>query len=489
MTIKRTATTTGTFVAKIAVIEKTMTYSSTNYTNVFKKFLPDYNGNTFTLTNVGDSVTITKTWTYTNVQSTANLAAVGYIQNTSDKTVPQSAMSVLGASNLPPVAGFAAATTTSCTGSIQFTDASSNTPTTWAWTFGDGGTSTIQNPSHTYAASGTYSVSLKATNAYGNNTTTKTSYITINLPASPSVTSGSTTQGGSVTLSATGSGTLNWYDAATAGNLVNTGLTYTINPLTTNKTFYVENDVSSSAQSVGMTAKGATGGYYTSTARQGEVFDALSDITLNSVTVYANTTANRTIFLKNSSGTVIDSIVETNLPSGTQTVTLNWSIPAGTGYTLGCSSNNSLWRETAGASYPYTATGLISITGNTAGSTYPAYYYYFYNWQVSGAPCKSARVPVYATISTGINENSSQINFNLFPNPNTGEFTLNINSLQNQNVTVNVVDINGKIVYSDILNIKGELNKTFDFTDYSKGIYFMRIISDKEVYNKKIIIQ
>lgn len=53
---------------------------------------------------------------------------------------------------------------------VSFTDASTNTPTSWLWTFGDGATSTSQNPNHTYKIPGLYSVSLKATNASGNNT-------------------------------------------------------------------------------------------------------------------------------------------------------------------------------------------------------------------------------------------------------------------------------------------------------------------------------
>jgi PKD repeat protein len=51
--------------------------------------------------------------------------------------------------------------------STAFTDLSTNTPTSWAWTFGDGGTSTSQNPSHVFATPGTYSVALTATNADG----------------------------------------------------------------------------------------------------------------------------------------------------------------------------------------------------------------------------------------------------------------------------------------------------------------------------------
>ena len=90
------------------------------------------------------------------------------------------------ATSTPPVADFVASTTTPCIGStVTFTDLSTNTPTGWAWTFSPttviyvGGTSaTSQNPQVQFNAAGPYTVALTATNAYGNNTNTKTSYIT-----------------------------------------------------------------------------------------------------------------------------------------------------------------------------------------------------------------------------------------------------------------------------------------------------------------------
>jgi hypothetical protein len=47
---------------------------------------------------------------------------------------------------------------------INFTDTSLGA-TSWAWDFGDGTTSTLQNPSHTYAATGNYNVALYIENS------------------------------------------------------------------------------------------------------------------------------------------------------------------------------------------------------------------------------------------------------------------------------------------------------------------------------------
>jgi PKD repeat protein len=56
---------------------------------------------------------------------------------------------------------------------VSFNDQSSGSPTQWFWYFGDSGTSSSQNPSHTYAAPGTYSVTLQVWNATTTSTTSK----------------------------------------------------------------------------------------------------------------------------------------------------------------------------------------------------------------------------------------------------------------------------------------------------------------------------
>lgn len=63
---------------------------------------------------------------------------------------------------------------------VAFTDLSTGNPTAWAWQFGDGGTSTLKNPSHTYNAAGSYNVTLTVTDLSGNPFLTKTSYIVVN---------------------------------------------------------------------------------------------------------------------------------------------------------------------------------------------------------------------------------------------------------------------------------------------------------------------
>jgi PKD repeat protein len=78
------------------------------------------------------------------------------------------------------VAAFNATPTTGCAPlTVNFTDSSTGSPTSWNWTFGDGGTSTLQSPSHDYTSAGNYTVSLTVSNDCGSNTTTKANYITV----------------------------------------------------------------------------------------------------------------------------------------------------------------------------------------------------------------------------------------------------------------------------------------------------------------------
>lgn len=108
----------------------------------------------------------------------------------------------------PPVAAFSANTENICLDNINtviFTDETEPAATSWSWTFEGGtpATSTDQNPTVTYAADGTYDVTLQATNSYGSDTITLTDYITVvSGAACPACTT--TTQDTDVNLPAPG---------------------------------------------------------------------------------------------------------------------------------------------------------------------------------------------------------------------------------------------------------------------------------------------
>jgi uncharacterized repeat protein (TIGR01451 family) len=80
----------------------------------------------------------------------------------------------------PPKANFVGTPTSGKASlTVQFTDKSTNNPTSWSWSFGDKSTSTVQNPMHKYTKKGTYIVSLKVKNSAGSSSVTKSKYITV----------------------------------------------------------------------------------------------------------------------------------------------------------------------------------------------------------------------------------------------------------------------------------------------------------------------
>ncbi|WP_095644518.1 PKD domain-containing protein, partial [Methanosarcina spelaei] len=91
---------------------------------------------------------------------------------------PDIYMATLG-SNLPVAAFSASPTSGKAPLNVKFTDTSTGTPTKWKWDFGDGTTSTKQNPMHKYSKAGVYTVKLTVTNAAGINTATKADYIKV----------------------------------------------------------------------------------------------------------------------------------------------------------------------------------------------------------------------------------------------------------------------------------------------------------------------
>ncbi|MCW5909034.1 MAG: PKD domain-containing protein [Chitinophagales bacterium] len=129
-------------------------------------------------TTVSNTTTTTIRYSYLTLEAKGSVLNFNYdsanvLQSVSWSMIPPT----------PPVADFTFAY--AANGVVNFTDASDGYPTSWAWTFGDGGTSTQQNPSHTYAANGNYNVCLTATNAGGSSVQVCKQVTITNIPVTP----------------------------------------------------------------------------------------------------------------------------------------------------------------------------------------------------------------------------------------------------------------------------------------------------------------
>ena len=111
--------------------------------------------------------------------------------------------------------------------------------------------------------------------------------------------------------------------------------------------------------------------------------------------------------------------------------------------------------------------------------------------------CASFPTPYKSLWSTGVNwqqripmENYIIQNLDMYPNPTTGEFFVNFQSEEVQNIEIELKNTIGEIIYfEDLGKFIGEYTQKFNLLNYSKGIYFLEITTNNGVVNKKLILQ
>ncbi|RLD46285.1 MAG: hypothetical protein DRI94_14940, partial [Bacteroidetes bacterium] len=107
---------------------------------------------------------------------------------------------------------------------------------------------------------------------------------------------------------------------------------------------------------------------------------------------------------------------------------------------------------------------------------------YYVNAVDSNGCSASDTVIIYNCVS--VDENTS-IAFNLYPNPNNGTFTVELPEYT-KDVRIEILNIQGEVIYSDVLvSDRNNIN----ISNYAKGVYFVKLISDKAEKVEKIIIQ
>lgn len=78
----------------------------------------------------------------------------------------------------------------------------------------------------------------------------------------------------------------------------------------------------------------------------------------------------------------------------------------------------------------------------------------------------------------------------IYPNPNPGQFTLELNLHQpDKSLAIHIYDITGKVVFESVEATEGNLfRKELNVSNLQKGIYFIRITGKDRVGVKQIII-
>ncbi|MBN4061813.1 PKD domain-containing protein [Bacteroidales bacterium AH-315-I05] len=433
-----------------------------------------------------------------------------------------------------PTANFTADSTIVCNGTVSFTDLSTSTPTSWLWDFGDGTTSIIQNPAHTYQNNGTYTVSLYASNSIGTDTLTVTGYITVDstvcLPAPTATFTADSLNNclGMVNFSdLSGNNPTSWLwdfgDGNTdtvqnpthtyandgiytvtliASNANGTDTLVKVNYITVSNSFCggnippVADFVVDSTLDCDGTVSFTDLSLYNPTSWEWDFGDGNTDSVQNPTHTYANDgTYTVTLVVSNANGS--DTLVQTNyvtvdgnacIPIPIANFTVDSQIVClGTVNFTDLSQNNPVsWSWDFG-------------DGNTSTQQNPTHTYqnngvYTVTLIATNAGGSDTEVKTnYITVDnvlciTGIFE-SSKDNESLiviYPNPNSGKFE--VRSLKFEVTKIAVYNLLGEVVYQ--LSIQHpESSIEIDLSGNPKGVYFLNIQSESDSVSRKIIVQ
>ncbi|NSW46425.1 MAG: M4 family metallopeptidase [Bacteroidales bacterium] len=388
--------------------------------------------------------------------------------------------------NTAPVAQFNIQALNQCSGIVMFMDQSLHSPTSWLWNFGDGTTSTQQNPTHEYLNNGDYDVQLIVSNMYGSDTILYNNIVTIARPETPIVWGDTICYNESAMLISNGSGTQLWYSNSNDTIPVFAGDTLYTPLLNQTTTFWVQNAHLNPSQYVGDNRYNSDGGYYNNSTQHYIVFDCFTECKLVSVFVNAGSAGNRTITLNNSQGNVLQSKT-VYIPADTSRVILNFDLPVQNDLRLMGPPNPNLWRNNnLVAFYPYELPGILTLKSSSVQNNPTGYYYFFYNWEVKLPDCYSAKVPVVAYVDNCNAMSLVQIkNYNVFPNP-ANDF---INFQWNSEMNIKAISLSDELRRTyPITLINNDNNYKINVSHLSNGIYFLQLANDKIKYVTKICI-
>ncbi|MEZ4801268.1 MAG: proprotein convertase P-domain-containing protein [Gelidibacter sp.] len=325
----------------------------------------------------------------------------------------------------PPIASFSADNQTICldnNNTINFTDTTSPSASSWAWTFEGGtpATSTDQNPTVTYATEGTFDVTLSVTNEFGTDEITLADFVTTligdNCPACTSPTNTTV-----VPISSSGAGI-----AYTSIINVPGGGEITDVNVTVNITHTWDDDLD-------ITLISPLGTIVELTSDNGDDGD-------------------------NYTNTIFDQQASTSITAGTAPFTGSF-IPEG---------------------------NLSNFNGEDAAG----------NWTLrivddanqDGGQLNSWTLEVCVEPSLSVGENEFDA-FSMFPNPNHGSFTIQLNSSSSDNIKVDVYDIRGRAIFKNNYRNNSTFNQVINLDNAQSGMYLVKVSDGEREVTRKIIIE
>ncbi len=295
------------------------------------------------------------------------------------------------------------------------------------------------------------------------------------------------------TLSATSTGTVNWYSSPTSTLSLGTGTTY-ITPALSAGTYTYYAGATTCTASVSRTAITVTVNpaplvaVNSGSVCSGNSFTLVptgaSTYTYSTVTPVVGPVATTAV-----SAVLNSTVAGTSAQGCTNTAVSSFTVYGLPGATITPSSGNAcihggsitLTGSPAGGTYSGTNVSANSFTPATTGTFTPMYSY----TSTTTGCSNTASTSIVVSPCTGINVHTNdQTAIHIYPNPGSGEFTVEFtNDTEKQ---INVMDITGRLVYTTkSLQDKTPVNISF----LSNGMYYIQIQSGDRVETIKIVKQ
>lgn len=322
---------------------------------------------------------------------------------------------------------------------VQFTDASTqgtNTITSWNWDFGDGNTSTIQNPEHTYITSDTYTVSMTVSDGSLADIETKSNYITVSSITAPTADFSGTPTSGYAPL------VVQFTDASLHG----TDSIYLWN------WFFGDGKVSTTQDPEHTYTYAGTFDVSLSVSNS---FLANIVTKTNYITVYENLT--------------VEAGVDQSINTGTST-TLDGSFTGGSG------NVEILWAPQA----LIVSNGILNPQTNAITSD-TTFYLTVTDLLTSVAKTDSVQIGMLVGIDEYINEG-----LKAYPNPVKDKLIINLGDVKVEGIQL--FNSSGKKMYSLLGNeIQSEIIEIY-VSEFSPGTYYLNIYTEEGVIRRKILV-
>ena len=91
---------------------------------------------------------------------------------------------------------------------------------------------------------------------------------------------------------------------------------------------------------------------------------------------------------------------------------------------------------------------------------------------------------------SSISEFEKMYGLSVFPNPNTGDFTIKLKTRQTEMMTIKIYNLLGQVIFTDRSEkVKGYYEKRLDLNDYPVGVYELQVNTDNGVITRQIIIE